>query len=350
MSGGDTSEEKNLPATEHTLRKAREKGQVAQSKDFVTMLITLGGLFFVIMAWPSFVRMFSNSLDFALRGFQMELEDSYRPMFVVSILETLYSLIPLVVILVLTAILANILHKKGIPFSMHPIVPDFKKINPASGFKKMFGARGMTEFSVSLLKVLIWFVVAGMFIWLALPAILNSPICEFPCTTAVTNDLLIKIILAAAILLVIGGVLDLPLQEALFKKENKMTRTQLKKELKETMGNPEYKSARKEAHKEMTQVNTTAGKDATANLIISGADMAIALRFHAEDTPVPIVVAKGRGEQGDEILASGGQMSVPIEHEPELAQDLFRTLLPGQQIEERQFQKIALLIIRNGLL
>lgn len=347
---GDTSEEKNLPATEHTLRKAREKGQVSSSKDFVTMLVTLGGLFYVIMAWPQFVRVFSDALNISIQGFGQDLEDTYRYTFVVSIVETLRILSPLVAILLLTIFLSNILHKKGIPFSMHPVTPDFNKINPVNGFKKMFGARGMTEFAISLLKVIFWFIVAGILIWTALPSILNSPICEFPCTTAVSNDLLIKLILAAAILLVIGGILDLPLQEALFKREQKMTRTQLKKELKETMGNPEYKGARKEAHREMTQVNTTAGRNAVANLVISGGDVAVALRFNAEDTPVPIVIAKGKGEHGDEIMESSGKLGVPIEHDPELALDLFRTLGTGQQIEERQFQKVALLIIRNGLL
>jgi type III secretion protein U len=346
----DNSEEKDLPATEHSLRKAREKGQVAQSKDFVTMSVTLGAMFYVLSAWRQFVGVFNGGLTYAVIEIDHASDEVFQRVVAVSIGEATRVLTPLVAVMVMVIVLSNVMHKRGIPFSTHPIIPDFKKINPASGLKKMFGARAAAEFGTSLLKLMIWLATVYMLVWRALPDVLNSPVCDTACVANASADLLKKLLIAAIILLLISGILDLPLQVALFRRENRMSQTQMKRENKETQGSPEFKSFRKDAHRRLQQgaPGGSGKRTPLATLVITGADIAIAIRFNPQDAPVPTIVARGRGPLGDDIVKSATKLGVPVEHDAALALNLYRTGLPGQQIEARFFQSVAQLIVKNG--
>ena len=85
------------------------------------------------------------------------------------------------IVLIIVGVGANILHKQGIPFSMHPIKPDFKKINPGEGLKKMFKRRNAAEFGVSALRLFIWFTASIILVWFFFESIMASALCDNGC-------------------------------------------------------------------------------------------------------------------------------------------------------------------------
>ena len=177
----DDSEEKVLPPSEHKLRKAREKGQVASSQDFVAAAVTLSALLYVVFAWPSMVRAMDEIFRLTVASAPFTARDGLGRSFH-SVLYLLGGIVvPFGIVTALAAIVANMIHKRGIPFSVHPVIPDFSRINPGQMMKKVFSKRNATEFGISLFRITVWFVVAGLVLWLAATDILASATCGGPC-------------------------------------------------------------------------------------------------------------------------------------------------------------------------
>lgn len=342
----DESQERPLKPSEHKLRKAREKGEVASSADFVSGTTVIIALIVVIFSWPQFVKLFSDLLTTSLQGFRADFKALGLNYFLGATFSTMMSVVPLLFVVTMVAILANIIHKRGIPFSMHPVKPDFKKINPASGLKKLFGRRNLTEFAISFVRSVIWFTVAILLAWILWPALVAAPQCGLACVIDMGVRTGFWIIVLAIIILIVMGLLDLPVQFALFEHEQKMSHQEYKRELRDTQGSAEFKGHRRETHRE-SAANTLGMRSAT--FMIEGGGCVIALRFNSNDTPIPIVVAKGRGPHGDRINRAGRKTGLSVVQAPNLAGDIYRQVPVGGAIKAEHFGPTATIIIELGI-
>lgn len=345
MAAGET-EEKNLPPTQRKLRKLREKGQVASSSDFVGALIFAFGIVVIIAMWPSYVQVFTSGMRLALDGVQRPGLNA-GPLALADIARlTFDALAPLLIVVASAAFLGHIAHKKGLVVSAEPLKPDFNRINPMEGFKRIFSFRNGVDFLLVLLRSSLWFIVAIAVTWFALPDLLMSPVCALPCVSSVGIDLIRKLMIIAIILMIVIGIVDLPLQTFMFLREQKMSRTELKRELKEEEGSPEFVSYRKEQHRSFASGGGVTGIKA-ASLLITSSQHIVAIRFDPETDPVPIVVAKGAGAHGDPILNSAAIMDIPVEVDPSLANELSVVGIGGM-VPERLFGPVALALVRHG--
>ena len=348
MSGqNDDTEEKLLPPTQWKLRKAREKGQVAASSDFVRSTVAVIGIIFVLFAWTGFLSVYIRGFDAVIAALGEDFKGGYLRAFDATIVAAASKMVPLLILLFIAAVLANILHKRGIPFSFHPVKPDFNRVNPAQGLKKVFGIRNFTEFAISLGRLLLWMAIGALILWLAIPMALQSTLCGLSCVadTGLTTGQ--RFVVAAIIILIVSALIDLPVQFALFRREMRMSRRELKRELRDTQGAPEFKSHRRDAHRTMTDPGRQGGME-SASVIVLGTDIAVALRFDRKDAPVPFVVAKGQGRNADNIIKAGEKLQIPSALDPELARSLFETVPAGDVIRENQFQPVALLLVKAG--
>lgn len=342
---GDESEEKNLPASQRKLKKAREKGQVASSADFVSALIFSFGIIVVLTMWPRYVEIFTGTMRLALDNTRREFSTVGLMLAadVASMIGTV--LAPLLAIVAGVSFLGHVAHKKGLIFSIDPIKPDFNKLNPAEGFKRIFSYRNFVDFGVVLLRSLVWFTVAMLVIWYAMPQLLASSICEIPCVSAVSYNLIQKLIIIAIVLIIVIGILDLPLQIFMFLRDQKMSRSELKREMKEQEGSPEFAGHRREQHRQLAAGGGMTGIR-NASLVFISSGETVAIRYDAESEPVPIVVAKGKGEHGDPILNAAKALGLPIEIDPYVASELINVNI-GSMVPERLFRQVALAIVRN---
>ncbi|MEZ5792466.1 MAG: EscU/YscU/HrcU family type III secretion system export apparatus switch protein [Nitratireductor sp.] len=343
----DDSEEKTLAPSDHKLRKAREKGQVASSQDFVSAAVTVAAILYLLFAWPSMVSsldaMVTLSTDAAARP---NVDTLLLPFY--GILVSLgMTVLPLGILVLLVAIGANIIHKRGIPFSLHPVIPDFSRINPGQIFKKIFSRRNATEFGISLFRIIFWFVLAGIIIWLAMPDLLASTTCDTGCSLNVVIRIMVIIIAAVVILLLMAGLADLPVQNAIFRHEQKMGHNEFKRELKETMGNMEFKAHRKGEYQTMLTTQSTGN---ATSMIIASYSCAISIFYHPKDCPVPRVVARHSGATVADVLKRAIKAGIPVADDSFLANDIFQTVAPGSGIRERHFGKVALLMVNKGVL
>ena len=350
------SEEKVLPPTEHKLKKIREKGQVASSDDFVTGLSITLGIIYLVFNWHSFFEVSARLLDLSVMSITASTPQRGLAVFLTLVIEVGYLLTPLFILLILTGIAANILYKRGIPFSLHPIKPDFNKISPASGLKKLFSRRNATEFGISFVKITIWFSLAGVFIWLLLQPVLASLHCSLGCVLESANELGLLIIVCALVMLVFAGLLDMPMQNFLFRHEQKMGHKEMKYELKDIYGAHEFKNHRRRQHQDM--VSGGGGSDGDhgtgqvsdgadgMTLIIRGFDSAVGLYFHPKHCDVPRVVKKFTGNSLVRNMQQAEQAKIPILNDANLARELQKTIDTNGFIKAKHFERVAQMLIQ----
>ena len=341
----DSSEEKNLPPSEHKLRKAREKGEVAASSDFVTAMVVTTTILFLAFSWPSFVQMISALFHTAISSMGNVTPQSATVLLTGTLSSLAQRLTMLGLIIMLVAIVANIIHKRGVPISMHPIIPDFKRINPSSGFEKLFSARNATEFGISLVRTILWFVIAGIILWLALGGLLRAVQCGAGCLLEESFDTGRAMVIVALIMLIIAGLLDLPLQTALFKRDQRMSHSEAKRERKDTMGNAEFKAHRRGQYRSLIDENP--GSD--ISFYLAGPDFLVGISYDPAKSNLPRVVSRVRDQGYEAGIKRAKKNGIPVVRQPDLAADIFRTIDVGNIIRERHFERVAMILLQLGM-
>lgn len=358
MSGD--SEEKTLPPSDQKLRKAREKGQTAHSNDFVQSLTTVVGIIYIIFNWQSLFNSFSGLFDMSVLSFQQNVAGVGFALFMTVIFEMMYTVAPFIILIVLVSVVANILDQQGIPFSLDPIKPDFNKINPGEGLKKLFKKRNITEFAVSFVKLSFWFILTAVFIYLFLQTILASLYCSLGCVIDTASSVGLLIIVTAVIMLLFAGLVDLPLQRFLFRDEQKMGHQEMKREMKDMLGSPEFRQHRRNEHHKAVNGDGAApvsdgrgtGKisdgENGVTMFLRGGETAIGIYFHPVDADVPIVVSKVKGAALSKTINEAEKHNIPVIMDNALSVDIFRTVDNGRVIQERHFERVARMLVAIG--
>ena len=342
---GET-EEKDLPASSRKLEDSRKRGQVASSGDFVSMVTLLAGLVFVLSQWQAYLKRILEWFNAATKS----ISDPHA-MAVASMpkmgVDMLQSLAPLLVVVAGAGALANIAHKRGLIFSAEPLIPDISRISITAGFGRIFSAKSAVEFGVTLLRCGVWFVAAGLAIWDVLPTVFNAAVCGGPCVLQTGYDLIKTMLLIAVVILVVAGALDIPLQIAFFLKDMRMSRTEMKQEMKQQQGAPEVRSRRREAQQEAARGVGSIGQ---ANILVISSAYAVAIWYDKDEQPVPMVMAKGRGPNADRMIEAATRMGVHVESSPDLAVILFESTGVGALVPQRCFDAVATLLLNTNTL
>jgi len=352
----DDSEEKTLDPSQHKLKEARKKGQVSQSSDFVQSATTVAGIFYIILNWKNFSDSFSNLFQLSVLSFRENTVDIGLSLFLTVVFDIMYAIVPFIALIIMIGVVANILDKQGIPFSLEPLKPDFKKVNPAEGFKKLFKKRNMVEFISSLSKLTFWFVLTGVFIWVFLQTILASVYCSIGCVAESASSVGILIIATAVIMLLFFGLLDMPLQKFLFNDEQKMGHKEAKREQKELNGSPEFKQHQKSEHRRMIAEATGQAqgsgeiRDGSSGLtmVLRGSESAVGIYFHPEHSKVPAMVKVFSGARFNRDMKAADNKNIPIIFDQALMSDILSSVEVGKAIRERHFEKVARMLIDIG--
>ena len=341
------AEAKTLPATPRKLRKAREKGQVASSSDFVAGMHVILGVLAIVFTWHQMAGVFTAVFSRSVDGFRDVDASAVYDQTQLTAWSLIAAMAPLLIVLWLGAIVTNMLHKRGIPFSLHPITPDFNRLNPARGFQKIFSSRNAIEFFISMARIIVWFAAIALVLYLTLGQALFSSVCGIGCVARASLDTVGMVLVVAAVLLLVAGLIDLPLQIALFLKEQRMSMTELRREQKEQLGTPEMRSYRRERAREILEGAAASGEDPVL-LIVDGRRIAVGIFFERGKTPIPIVTEKKRGGAAAAFIARAIEREIPIERDRDLARDLYKKVEESARIREKHFEPVALALAKAG--
>lgn len=316
-----SSEEKDLPASQKKLRKAREKGEVAQSRDLTTALALIVAVVYVISRLGELLTELMGVWQMPIDLHDAGLEEAIRRSASGFSSAALHFVIPLLAATVGGAFFADMLMKKGLVIAIEPLMPKFDRIDPVKGFERMFKVAKLIELAKALVKL----AVLGIGGTLALSGFLNAlmwlPQCGIRCIGGTWAELAKVIAGLAIIIFAINGLVDMRVQIWLFLRDQRMTKTEAKREHKDDSPNPEVKRA---ARKQMQPKGQGKSAVQQAVLVLGDSSVAIGVRFVADETPAPVCVCKGRGPAAKRIIDEADQHGIPVHNDRAFTEGLFK--------------------------
>lgn len=338
----ESYQEKTEPATQKRRQEARDKGQVAQSREIPSVLVLLSalGVFALSGSW-----MFLNISDLMGGVFQnvdsLSFNASSIYQFLLGILNRLFiTLMPLLSIVLVAGIAANLL-QIGFLFTGKPLVPNFTKLDPIKGIKKLFSLRSLVELVKALFKVLF----IGVIVFLLLkgelttiPSLMHMGVGDI---LSFIGRVAFKICLYTCLSLIVLAALDYAYQRWQHEKDLKMSKQEVKDEFKQREGDPAVKAKIKRIQIEMSQRRMMEMVPEADVVITNPTKLAIALKYNAEGMVAPKVIAKGAGFIAERIKGIAREKGIPVIENKPLAQTLFKLVEIGDLIPENLYRAVA---------
>jgi flagellar biosynthetic protein FlhB len=342
MAEAENGQERTEQASGKKQSEAREKGQVARSKELSTVLVLLaGGGGFLFLGDDLVAGLMQAMRDgLVIDRASMFDDTAMQRLFGEAVVAALWNVMPFFAVLVIAAVAAP-LAMGGWSFSLHPLQPDLKKMDPIKGLKRVFSWKGLVE----LVKALAKFCLVGSVGYLLLEAKLEGflTLGEQSLEQGIAglgNDLIWIFFLLSSTLIVVALV-DVPFQLWDFARQQKMTRQEVKDEHKETDGSPEVKGKIRRMQLEMAQRRMMEEVPKADVVVTNPTHYAVALRYDQDKMGAPVVVALGADEVAGHIRRIALANGVPILSAPPLARALYFSTKLNEEIPAGLYLAVA---------
>jgi flagellar biosynthesis protein FlhB len=333
--------EKTERPTPKRLRDAARDGDVLQSRDVSTALVTGVGVFLLTIAGGAAVAAMMVMLR---SGLQFGAGDIVAFSAWVIVVEAVRAIAgPFAVLLagtVVAAVAAPAL-LGSLAFRGNAIVPKWSRIDPGAGLKRMFGAAGIGELGKSLAKVILIGGVCVSLLYVGRWEIVGLASGDTVSSSVRAGTSINRALAIGALMLAIVALIDVPLQAARRSKRLAMSRDEVMRENREAEGSPELKRERRGRQYALAAMSArSAMKDATV-VLTNPTHFAIALRYRPDIDAAPVVVARGMDEAAAAIrdLAKGND--VPMLEYPALTRAIYFTSKVGDRVREDLFLAVA---------
>ena len=338
----ESDQERTEAPSPQRLEKAREDGQVPQSRELATFVVLMTGGAALWMMASGLGQAMSQIVRGGLQFQPAIARDSAYVMAQLSsqFFDAALALAPFLA-LVLIAALASPLLLRGWLFSTKALAPDFKRLNPLSGIKRMFSSQGLVELVKSLAKVGLLGGVAVWLIWSNLDALVSLSLESPPLAIQHMGDLIGKVFLLASGAMIFIVVLDLPYQLWSYYNKLKMTKEQLRQESKESEGDPHVKARIRAQQREVARRRMMAEIPSADVVVTNPTHYAVALKYSEGKMRAPRVVAKGADAVAAKIRELAAEHKVPLLEAPPLARALFRHTELGDEIPATLYAAVA---------
>jgi type III secretion protein U len=343
------SGEKTEEPTRKKLDDARKKGQSPKSQDVNAAAGLVGLLIALVVMAESMLDRLSQMLLRALhQGLAAGSNEDMLALMVDMLKTGIMAVLPFIAVSVALGFVASFA-QVGFNLSFEPISPKFDKLNPAEGLKKLFSVRSLIDFLKMVVKAIalgavLWVLIQGMVPLLVGAAYFN------PVGVGLLGwKSMIKLLAAGCLVFVVVGPVDFGLQLWLFKRDQKMTKDEVKREHKESEGDPQLKGQRKQIAQEMATSPPEKRVPGASVVVTNPTHYAVALRYEPGETPLPVIVAKGMDAEALRIRAIAEKSGVPIVGNPPLARALHKLQL-DDPVPEELFEAVAAVLRWVGYL
>lgn len=337
----DTNERTEQP-TERRLRQAREKGQIARSRELNTMLSLLVAAAALIALGGGISTGFMDLLQSTLTFDRQAAFDksAITSQFSQMALSSLMIFTPFLVVMILGALLGPLL-MGGWSFSFQAMAFKAEKLNPLTGLKRIFSAKGLLELLKALFKFVLVIVATLILFDMFLDKILQLGINTPYTAAAYALRLLLWGLMALSAALVFIVVFDVPFELWNHTRQLKMTRQEVRDEMKETDGRPEVKSRIRALQREISQRRMMEAVPSAHVVITNPTHYAVALKYDETPGSAPKVVAKGRDLVALRIRSVALENNVAIYSAPPLARALHASSEIGEEIPQNLYMAVA---------
>ena len=337
----ESSGEKTELPTPKKLRDARQKGQVCQSKDIVSTALLV--VLFAVLGWMGSALLVETQQLVATIGARLEdpANGAVQACSVLAVILILkYSLI-FVCVAAVVAIVANVA-QVGFLFTFEPLKPNFSKLNPAEGAKKIFSKKNFFEFLKNCVKVCFLSWLLYKIILASVPELLEMCYGTVEDIMPSLRVMLKRLAVYTAAGYIIIAIVDRIFQGKNFTKEMMMTKDEVKREYKEMEGSQEVKQAQREFRNELLNGPEPAKATKEASVVVTNpTHLAIGIRFNADEYPLPRIVVAGADRVARIIRETAMAEGIPILEDVPLARSLYAEGRVGDFVPESLLEPVA---------
>ncbi|MGF6417027.1 flagellar biosynthetic protein FlhB [Stenotrophomonas sp. AN71] len=342
MSENESAGEKTEQPTEKRLRDAREQGNLPRSRELGTAAVFGAGVLAVMAMSGSIGRGASAWMKHALSP-EQSLRQNPKELFGHFgdlLLQFMLVIAPLVLVCLLASFVAPLV-MGGLRWSAKAMMPDINRMNPMSGLKRLYGPEAIAEFTKSLLRVGFVGVAAGLVVWTGFDTLRG--LIHHPLETAITDGLgfTLRLLLATAGAMLVLAAIDAPYQRWNWMRKLKMTREELRREMKESEGSPEVKGRIRQLQQQLANRRMMEAVPTADVVVVNPTHYAVALKYEGGAMNAPTVVALGVDETALRIREVADGNKVAIVSAPPLARALYREGQLGKEIPVRLYSAVA---------
>ncbi|MEX0792835.1 MAG: flagellar biosynthesis protein FlhB [Pirellulaceae bacterium] len=338
----EQSGEKSEDATQHRRDQAREKGQIPKSQDLISaaMLIgALGTLNYFGEGLIGFLADFTRDELGTVPPLQMTMNQATHHA-VLATWRLAVAMVPILLVIMTTGIAMNV-GQTGFMFLPNKLTFDVQKVNPISGFGRLFSIANAVKFGFGIFKIIVVMAVAAICIWLDIEAILGLSSLG---TLEVARYLLdsafwISMKIGAALLIL--ALLDFAFQRWKHEQDLKMTKEEVREEVKSMQGDPQIAARRRQVARQLA-MNRMASDIPKADVVVTNpTELAIALKYDPFEMNAPVVLAKGAGLIAQRIRRLALENNIPVVERKELARALYQEANIGKPVPVDRYAAVA---------
>jgi flagellar biosynthetic protein FlhB len=334
--------ERTEQPTPRKIKKAKDKGQVAQSQELSSVATLIILIAMTALLGPSLFNWFEKQMKIGFSCDNSVFSDSqnFLKFFNSRILESLILICPILAALTVGTILASIAIS-GLNYSPKAFELKFNQLNPIEGFSKLINLQSFVRLLVSILKLVFVSLIVWFYIKSKLETLASLRWAYSDQILSITAKIILGLLIRVAIALLIISLADAFFQKWKYMQDLKMTRQEVKEDHKETEGSPEVKRRIRGIQFQMAFKRILQEVPKATVVLVNPTHYAVAIRYDAKTMEAPILVAKGADHMAEKIREIARAYGVPIISRPELTRTIYATVEPGKQIPEDLYVAVA---------
>lgn len=331
---------KTEQATPKRRQEAREKGQIARSVEINSAVVLLTALITFRYVGPYLLNTMGDLTVFTFQNmnasFGMDNVYTYTAFYMMEIFKMVA---PILMVMLVVGLIVNYM-QVGVLFTVKPLIPNFNKLNPMTGFQRLFSRRSLIEFVKSLLKLtfIAWLGYEG--VKSALPQLVPAMDMQGAEAIKFVGQLTMNILNHIIIALAVIAFLDYFYQRWEHDESLKMSKQEIKDEFRQAEGDPMIKARIRQIQREMARRRMFDAVPRATVVITNPTHVAVALEYK-DRMQSPIVLAKGERVIAERIKEVARKNNVPIVENPPLARALLKQCPVGAPISPDLFEAVA---------
>ncbi|MBT5027346.1 MAG: flagellar biosynthesis protein FlhB [Nitrospinaceae bacterium] len=339
----DNKDQKTEDPSSKRISDSQEKGNFAHSREINSSFILLAALTGFMSLGEQSARdvMSAWTTSIVEAGtLQLTSEELFK-VIVTSMKDFLKIIGPFLFLIMLGGIGSNIVQIGGLRFSTHPLIPKFNKLNPLTGFGRIFSKNTLMELFKSLFKVGIISVVSYYTIkshWTEIPGLMGFGVGQ---SLSFMGQVALEIIFYVLLIMIFLSLIDFAFQRFTYHENLRMTKQEVKEERKETDGNPQIKQRIRTVQMEMARKRMMSAVPDADVIVTNPTHISIAIKYDPNNSSAPLVVAKGVGPIAMRIREIAKENGVPLVEDKPLARALNKTVEVGQLIPSSLYKAVA---------
>jgi len=334
------AEERTEAPTPKRRREARDKGQVARSQELPAAVLMLSAFLALWLVGPALWQSLAAIMVAALAHEAPYRLDNLFPLIGAIGMELVHRL-GLFLAIVFVATLVSVYVQVGWLFTFQPLMPSLSKINPLAGLQRLFSVRSIMRAAISFGKLLLVGAVAYVTLAGSVAVIVYSFSLGFHDVINVGAALTFDLGVRLGVAMIIIALADLAWQRYRHEKDLRMTKEEVRDELRSMEGDPYIKRRRRQVQMQLAAQRLRRDVPQADVIVTNPTHVSIAIKYDAESMPAPKVIAKGADYLALRIRQIAREHGIPIVERKPLARALFESVEPGEFIPERFYRAIA---------